>query len=203
MVGTIGSVGYGAGKSGRLQWRRLLLYYGLGAVFGGSLLGAATGAAALGVDRLERMGLPSDVVDFIGMAIVVLMALRDLAGLPIPLPSRDRQVPMAWKRLPGYWSPFIYGLSLGTGLSTAIYLGSFYALVVIAVLSRSFAWAFALSIVYSVSRGLLIVVSTRVKGGPDALVSHLAPKRRVIAVVSGATSAGTLGLLLLSGALFR
>jgi hypothetical protein len=203
MVGTIGSVGYGAGKPGGSQWRRLLLYYATGSLLGGALLGATMGAAALALNRLEAVGLPAAVVDVVGIAVLALMALRDLAGLPIPLPSRDRQVPMAWKRLPGYWSPFVYGFSLGTGFSTAIYLGSFYATLVIALLSRSFAWALALGIVYSLSRGLLIPISTKVNGGPDALVSRLAPKRRAVAMVSGALSATTTGLLLLTGALSR
>jgi hypothetical protein len=201
MVGTIGSVGYGASeKSGRTKWRRLFGSYLAGSVVGGAMLGIGLGFAGLILEAGERAsGTSGRAADVIGATLLLLLASRDLGLAPIPIPSRHRQVPMGWKRLPGLWSPFLFGLALGTGVTTTIYLASFYALAIVAVLARNLGLALLLGLAYASARTIVVWQSAHSERGPEVFTNRLAPRAQLIAAANG-LAAGAVALALLTSA---
>lgn len=189
MAGTIGSVGHGATGEGKTVWRKLIGSYFGGALLGGLVLGVPLAFAGLALDAYERfIGIPQTYATVGGVTILTLLALRDLGLVSFSLPTRYRQVPMSWKRLPGYWSSFVFGFSLGTGISTTIYLASFYAVGLVAVLVRDLFVGLLVTVTYSVSRGLVILWAAHVRMGPDRLVSRLSQRMGLVSQLNGATT---------------
>ena len=122
-----------------------------------------------------------------GAALLGLLSLHDLGVLSYRLPSRHRQVPMRWKYLPGYWSPFVFGFVLGAGAFTNIYLASYFAVGIIAVLSRNMASSIAIAVAFGLGRTLLIVAASHPFHAHDAddLIERLAPKRKIVTRLNG------------------
>lgn len=192
MVGTIGSVGYGAGENTRRVWRRLFSWYLLGSALGGAVLGIGLGFGGLALDALERLiQAPRLYANGVGIAALIALGLRDLGAIGFPLPSRNRQVPMAWKNLPGMWSPLAFGFALGMGVWTTIYLASFYAIAVVALLLRDLLAALVVAGTYGLGRAVLVYVGAHTARGPDGVIEALAPRARSVARINGALSVVT------------
>lgn len=186
MVGTIGSVGHGATGEVKKAWQRLFLAYVLGSAAGGLVLGLFPALGGLVLDATERLlRMPRTYADVTGVLLLVLMGLHDLGWLSFRLPSRRRQVPMGWKQLPGYWSPFVFGFALGTGVLTTVYLASFYAVAVLAVLLRDPVASILLAVTYAVGRAVLILISAHVHADPEELVAALGARPSVVARLNG------------------
>jgi hypothetical protein len=186
MAGTIGSVGHGAKDERQRIWRRLIVSYFAGASIGGLVLGAPLAFLGLALDALERLvGAPRTYANLVGILILAVLALRDFGVVSLSLPTRRYQVPMVWKRLPGNWSAFAFGFALGTGVSTTIYLASFYAVGVIAILLRDLVPSLLVATTYSLARGLVILSAAHAPAGPDRLVASLAPRIRTVARING------------------
>jgi hypothetical protein len=200
MVGTIGSIGHGATGQRKTRWRRLLAMYALGAVLSGAIGGAILGLTGLALDSLERnLDLSVTWANATGALLLVWLALRDLGVLKFRIPSRHRQVAMAWKLLPGYWSPFVFGFSLGAGIFTTIYLASFYSVVLLAILVRNFALSVIMGVLFAVSRAVPIVISAWLPAEieVDDFIAVSAPRTPQVARINGLMTA-VVALVLLS-----
>jgi hypothetical protein len=128
MVEAIVPVVHG-GKRGRYALSVVL--HVLGAGISAALLGAILGAVG------GLLGAPWGVAGLVALATVALAyALRESAGLPVPIPDRHQQVPEWWR---SFYSPpvsaFLYGLGLGPGFFTFLTFGTFVAVAVAAVVS--------------------------------------------------------------------
>jgi hypothetical protein len=134
MVGTILPVVYGARSDGRAakeQWLHLAGSFvaaaGLGLLLG--WLGSIWFAGITGTPQ-------------VGYALTGLVAatyvLRELRLVPVPAPQRHHQVPAAWRFrfAPGAMA-FLYGLGLGPGVFTHIWVSSFYVVLVWVFVSGS------------------------------------------------------------------
>jgi len=121
--------------------------------FAGMLIGAHWGA-------LAAAALAS---------VALLYALREAAGLPIPIPDRHRQVPDWWRT---FFSPpvaaLLYGLGLGVGFFTFLTYGTFVVVAAAALLSGDPLLAAALCAPFGLARGLSVTVSRRAESGEAA-----------------------------------
>lgn len=189
MVGTIGPVGRGA----RAQsiWRRMIGAHLAGSVAGGALFGAALGMVAVILRALEwQFGVSQAWANAVVVAVLILCALRDLRVVRFPIPTRHRQVPMAWKYLPGMWSPFVFGFGLGVGVSTTIYLASFYGMTAVALATRDFLSATLVGVGFGAGRVLPILAAVYLsKTEVNDLIGGLAARDRLVARVNGAAIA--------------
>jgi hypothetical protein len=161
MVEAIVPVVHG-GKRGRYALSVVL--HVLGAGISAALLGAILGAVG------GLLGAPWGVAGLVALATVALAyALRESAGLPVPIPDRHQQVPEWWR---SFYSPpvsaFLYGLGLGPGFFTFLTFGTFVAVAVAAVVSGDPALGALLCAPFGVARGLSVLVSARTHSGDDA-----------------------------------
>ena len=176
MVETIGPMVDESGRRGPLV-RALHVAGGLA---GGALAGG--GAAALGVLLgADELG---------GEALWVLLGLTG-AALVYDLATHGRrlglgrQTPMGWRhtKSPGAAS-FLYGLDLGTGLSTRIYFASYLVALAAAGLSGSILWGVIVGGSFGLVRALVAVMVGRRSFGRPTLIDELAERRSVIEVVN-------------------
>lgn len=137
MVGTIVPIGYGEHGSLRLLVRSLMAH-AAGGLVGGMLTGsaiAALGHVLLGPATPEVRALLF-LVAF--GAVGVVYGLADTLGFRLPRPELRRQVPIVWQRRFSASSfSFLYGASLGSGITTYIRVSSLYLLLIWAFFSRS------------------------------------------------------------------
>jgi len=115
----------------RARWAGVLSLHVLGATFSAALLGAGLGAAGMALGA--PWGVPGAVA-VIGVAGAY--ALRELAGLPVPVPELRRQVPEWWRSAfsPGT-AATLYGLGLGVGFATHLRHGTLVAVAVASLAS--------------------------------------------------------------------
>src|ERR687892_220926 len=120
MAQTITPVVHG-GRGAR--WAKVIALHLVGATASAALLGAALGAAG------AALGAPWGLL---GAAVVVTVAgaygLRELVGLPVPIPELRRQVPEWWRSAfsPGT-AGALYGVGLGFGFATHLRHGTLVA----------------------------------------------------------------------------
>jgi hypothetical protein len=120
MAQTITPVVHG-GRGAR--WSRVIGLHVLGATASAALLGAALGAAGM------ALGAPWGVIGTLAVAAVAgVYALRELAGIRVPIPDLRRQVPEWWRSTfsPGT-TAVLYGLGLGIGFATHLRHGTLVA----------------------------------------------------------------------------
>lgn len=114
----------------RRRWAGVLTLHVLGATASASLMGAVLGAAGM------SLGAPWGILGTVAVIVVAgAYALRELAGLPVPIPELRRQVPEWWRSAfsPGT-AATLYGLGLGLGFPTHLRHGT-----LVAVAAASFA----------------------------------------------------------------
>jgi hypothetical protein len=107
----------------RRRWAGVLTLHVLGATTSASLVGAALGAAGM------ALGAPWGVLGTVAViAVAGAYALRELTGLPVPIPEVRRQVPEWWRSAfsPGT-AATLYGLGLGLGFATHLRHGTLVA----------------------------------------------------------------------------
>ncbi|CAN5496272.1 hypothetical protein BH20ACT21_BH20ACT21_05260 [soil metagenome] len=154
MAETISPAVHG-GRSLR-YWRAVALHV-LGAALTAAALGLVLGSvgAALGAPWLRAA--PTVVA-----AVAILYFLREAVGLPMPVPSRRRQVPDWWRT---FYSPavssLLYGLGLGAGFFTFLSFGTLAAVAVAALAGGSPLWGAALCAPFGAARGISVLASLR------------------------------------------
>lgn len=107
----------------RRRWAGVLTRHILGATVSASLLGAALGVAGM------ALGAPWGILGTVAViGVAGAYALRELAGLPVPIPELRRQVPEWWRSAfsPGT-AATLYGLGLGLGFATHLRHGTLVA----------------------------------------------------------------------------
>jgi hypothetical protein len=107
----------------RAKWAGVLGFHALGATLSAALLGAALGAAG------RAVGAPWGVLGVVAViGVAGAYALRELAGLSVPIPELRRQVPEWWRSAfsPGT-AAALYGLGLGVGFATHLRHGTLVA----------------------------------------------------------------------------
>jgi hypothetical protein len=151
MVHTITPVVNGGRTKG--YWLAVVLY-----VVGTTGSAAAFGGALGAVGELVRAPWGQTGAALIAF-VAAIYALRELAGVPVPIFDRHRQVPEWWRE---FYSPpvaaLLYGLSLGVGFLTFLTFGSFVVVSAAAVASGSPAVGAGLCGAFGVGRGVALIV---------------------------------------------
>src|SRR5438874_4174006 len=164
------------------------------ALAGGAFtLGLALGAAAL-FGSLGALGAalrPGHAVLLAALALAGAAALADLAGLRVR-PQVPFQVPERWRRtMPLPRALFLYGLLLGTGVTTFVPAAAVWALLPLCVALASVPVAVGVGVGFALGRALPVLVlsdETALAERPQGL--------RVLRVFAAAA----LGLALVAGA---
>lgn len=119
-----------------------------------ALSGLALGALGSALGAAET---PAGV--WIVAAVALLYALREAAGVPVPLPDRKRQVPEWWRE---FYSPTVaaglYGAGLGVGFFTHLSFGTYVAVVAGALASGDPSVGALLCTPFGIARGLAVGV---------------------------------------------
>src|SRR5918996_753527 len=191
MAQTITPVVHG-GRGAR--WAKVIALHVVGATASAALLGAALGAAG------AALGAPWGLL---GAAVVVTVAgaygLRELVGLPVPIPELRRQVPEWWRSAfsPGT-AGALYGVGLGFGFATHLRHGTLVAVAAASVASGDPAMAAVVVGTFGVARSAAVAAAWLPAGDRD--VDALTEALERLAVRPGARILN--GVLLAAVAVF-
>jgi hypothetical protein len=144
-------------------WAAIALHIagaGLAATMLGALLGLLGDAA----------GAPWGRAGLVAIAVVAtIYGVREVTGVPIPIPDRHRQVPEWWRTF--FSAPvaaLLYGLGLGVGFLTFLSFGTYVAVAVAALASGSPALGALVCAPFGVARALAASVPGLRRGGETA-----------------------------------
>ena len=181
------------------RWQTTVAWFITGAVVGGLIQGFAAGAIGLGVGVRSLHPLTAAVVVGVVAAVGVSADLK-LGGLILPSPHR--QVNERWL---DRYRPWLYasgfGLQLGLGAATQVYLAATYLVLVAALFSGSLAVGALIGGIFGLARGMSILVVAHVTSFEDLanvsrrLAARAVPARR-LAVLSEGVLAMALVVLL-------
>jgi hypothetical protein len=133
------------------------LWYVLGGVVGGALLGAGCAVAAFGVGRA---GLSASLLWAVVAVAALIAFVSDTRLLGRSLPDHPRQVDERWLVRYRRWIYASgYGVQIGTGFATYIMTAAVYLTAALAVLTGSGLQAFAIGVTFGAARGLTILVA--------------------------------------------
>jgi sulfite exporter TauE/SafE len=180
------------GERGRnRRWGSTASWYVIGSAFGGALLGALVGLAALAVGVANPS---SKVLTLVAAAICLLAAAWDASGRRPR--SWKRQVDETW--LPRYRGWVIgagFGVQLGFGVATIVTSAAVYAALLLAVLTTSFWGALAVGTVFGLARALPLLSSRSVHTNQALAALH-----RRVSTIAPLASRATIGVLALAAA---
>jgi hypothetical protein len=166
------------------RYRTTAAWFIVGGTVGGTTLGLAMAALALGVHAVA----PSAVtIGLTGGIVAIIVAASDSRLGGFHLPFHSRQVNERWL---DQFRPWVYGAGfgwqIGAGLVTYIKTAALYLMIVLAALTASPATALAIGAVFGLVRGLAVLLGRGITS-PGALAAFhrrftdLGP--RVLAVV--------------------
>lgn len=164
MVETISPMVHGGRNT---SYFRAVVFHTFGAALSAAALGAVLGALG------SASGAPwGEIGLWVAVGIAALYALRELAGVNIPLLDLDRQVPMWWRSFFGHdVAAFLYGLGLGVGFVTYLSFGTLIAVAATALVSGSPGVGLLCLLPFGVARGLSVLAVG--KGDPGDLLERL------------------------------
>jgi hypothetical protein len=153
MVETITPVGHGGRRS---RWVASVLLHALGAALAAGAFGAVLGAAG------AAFGAPWGTAGLLAAgAVAALYALRELAGVPVPVPDRRKQVPQWWRsEFPAPVASFLYGLGLGLGFLTFLRHGTLVAVAAVAVASGDPVVGLMVMVPFGVARAVTVTAAS-------------------------------------------
>ena len=195
MVETIAPVVYGK----RRDYRAAVALHAIAATLSSAVFGTFLASAG------SALGAPWGRAGFVTVAGAgLLYSLRELAGLPLPLFDRKRQVPEWWRT---FYSPpvaaALYGAGLGIGFLTFLRHGTFVVVSTLAVATGHPLLGAAVVAPFGLARGLSTLASARAAGADAtgllvARLELLAQGRRV-SVINGIAclTVAAVGLLLI------
>jgi hypothetical protein len=144
------------------------IWFILGSLAGGLVLGGASGIGAM---LVRALGVRADAALAVGAAGCLVAVAADLRLAGFHLPLHPRQVNERWL---GSYRRWIYaagfGVQIGVGFATYIMTAATYLLVLLAALTGSPAGALIAGLSYGVLRGLAVLLSARCRT-PQALLA--------------------------------
>ena len=159
MVETIDPVVHGGRRS---RYLVSVFLHALGATLAAAVVGLLAGAAGMAV------GAPWGVAGLAALiAIAALYAVRELTGLPVPIPDRHRQVPEWWRSFYSrHVAALLYGFGLGVGYLTFLSFGTYVAVTAAAFVSGDPLLGAALCAPFGLGRALSVVAANAGSGTP-------------------------------------
>ena len=157
MVETISPVVYG---DKRFRYRLALSMHVVAATMSAAVVGAAAGALGL---LLRAPWGATGLIVVAGAAVVY--SLREVTGIPVPVPDRHKQVPLWWRT---FYSPpvagILYGFGLGVGYLTYLSFGTYFVVTIAAGASGDPIVGAALTAPFGLARGLSVALANRHAG---------------------------------------
>ncbi|MGH2694204.1 MAG: hypothetical protein ACRDJJ_05240 [Actinomycetota bacterium] len=141
----------------RRRYRMSAALHALGATGSAAALGTVLG----GVGAL--LGAPWGYGGAIAVAVVAAAyALRELLGVPIPIPDRRRQVPDWWRTFfSPHTSALLYGLGLGVGFLTFLSFGTFVVVALAALASGNPFVGLTLCAPFGAARAVAVILARK------------------------------------------
>jgi hypothetical protein len=205
MVANIAPVGNGQTADRRM--RHAIVFYVLGSMSGGMVLGffltLLGGLLRRGALLSHRTTLAPVVIGF----LFLLASAREVNLLKFPVPESYHQVPRSWFYRWGYNAgSFAWGSYLGVGFLTSIVSISFYAVVLWIVVVAGRWDGLSLALAYALGRVTPVIgiryLCAHSANDPMFYINAFEPFYGVISVLNGILLAG-LGSLLLTAACFQ
>jgi cytochrome c biogenesis protein CcdA len=173
MVGTILPIGYGEREKGKVPLGPWL--YAGATIASGTVLGAVAGAVASSLPWHHTHTL---VPLWATGLVALLYATSELELLPVPRPQMRRQVPAKWRlHLPPRVTATLYGLELGTGVTTFITVATFYVALLWSTLFGSVQTGALVMGAFGLGRALPVIL----------LSTHLRPAEQTYRIVEPLT----------------
>jgi hypothetical protein len=152
------------------SYRFVVCWFIAGATLGGAALGASLCLLAV-VGGLADVGASARLVVVASVACLGAAADAQLGG--IRLPVRPRQVNAKWVESRRQWAYASgFGFQLGTSVGTYVMTNATYVVLVMSVFLLAPSLALLIGVAYGVSRGLTILVGSRVTSPQDLLRVH-------------------------------
>jgi MFS family permease len=178
------------------------LWFVLGAVLGGAVLGAAAALVAWPVGSL-----PASMAALLGCLGCLVAIASDCRVGGFRLPIHPRQVNEHWLIRYRRWVYAAgFGFQIGTGFATYIMTAATYLVVLLAVLTGSPVWALAAGLVFGLVRGGAVLLSSRCRTPESLRALHQAlarfePASRQIVLAVEGVGAVTLAAIIRPGLL--
>jgi hypothetical protein len=165
MVETIAPVVYGDKRS---RYRVALSLHVVAATLSAAAVGAVAGTVGL------LLGGPWGTAGLAVIAVAaVIYSLREVTGIPIPVPDRHKQVPLWWRT---FYSPqvagILYGFGLGVGYLTYLSFGTYFVVTIAAGATGDPLLGAALTAPFGLARGVSVAIANR-GSGPDTTASGI------------------------------
>lgn len=179
-----------------------VLWFVLGAVLGGALLGAAVALLAWPAGALPT--LMAALLGGLGCLVAIASDCR-VGGFRLPI--HPRQVNEHWLIRYRRWIYAAgFGFQIGTGFATYIMTAATYLVVVLAVLTGSPAWALTAGLVFGLVRGAAVLLSSRCRTPESLRALHQAlarfePASRQVVLAIEVAGAVTLAAIVRPGLL--
>lgn len=151
MVGTIRPVVY---RNHHMRnWLIALLFHLLGSTLAAIIVGGLFGMVGQWIGpQIGERGLR---IAMVVAPVSLLYSLAELGFIRLPHPQRNRQVPEIWRRkFHPHLVALLYGLELGTGLSTRIVTRTLYVVILGVVAAGNMAFAALAFGFFGLGRGL-------------------------------------------------
>ncbi|MGI8776168.1 MAG: sulfite exporter TauE/SafE family protein [Acidimicrobiales bacterium] len=135
------------------RWNRTVVAYLIGSILGGALIGALLGL----VGGLAGGSLGPVSIAAVVTATCAIGLLLDLGVGGLRLPTVHRQVDKDWlDRYRGWVYGLSFGFQLGLGVVTVVNTAAIYAMLIVALVSRSVVTGAAIGTTFGLVRGLVI-----------------------------------------------
>ena len=175
MVETISPVVHG-GRN-RTFWMAMSLHT-LGATLSAALLGAGLGTLG------SLVGAPYGELGLYVLAAVALVyLLREVVGLPIPVPSLRKQVPAWWRTFYSRnTTALLYGLGLGVGYFTYLSYGTFVVVSIAVVMSGDALIGALVTGCFGLARSTAVALAGPVERVEELATSSIPPSANAVAL---------------------
>jgi hypothetical protein len=139
--------------------RRIIAPYVVGSALGGAGLGVALAGTSAALDAVAGTAVQGRVV----AAVIVVYALGELVGRPVPRPNTKRQVPEGFRRTP-YISTtaFLFAADLGMGWTTQQRSPAFLVFCLVAITVEP-PLALAAGVAFGLARGMTLASGWRLR----------------------------------------
>lgn len=170
MLGSITPLGE---RGRRRRWSATVVWYFVGSVLGGAVIGGLLGVLGFGAAALGLEPSATVVLAVLGVLSVLGVAF-DLQVGDLRLPTVQRQVNEDWLiRYRGWVVGAGFGFQLGLGVVTIVTTATLYVFLAAALLAGSLPVGLALGVVFGLARALPLLAARKVVSAPALRTQHL------------------------------